>query len=87
VVLLADLADEDLVEARVGVGPHCLDVLLGVVPAGDGVGHLLLADQLRGLLEVVWSGQHLGRRAGQQLGRPQPADGLDRPIPVRSSRP
>src|ERR671920_37509 len=44
-LVLADLADVDLVEAGVEVLPEALQMPLRVGPAGDRLGHLVLGDQ------------------------------------------
>src|SRR5919112_1210327 len=75
-LVVADLADVDLVEAGVGVLAEALQMPFRVGPAGDHLGQLLLGDQLRGLLEVAGQGQLLGQLAGHQGVGPQLEGGL-----------
>src|SRR4051812_35844311 len=64
------LVDVDVVEARLLVLADLLEDRLGVGAAGDALGHVVLGDRLRGLLEVLGQGELLAERARQAAVRP-----------------
>ena len=84
VVVGADLADVDLVEAGVDDLLDRGDVLVGIGAAGERVGDLLLGDERRRLLEVARRGQHLRELALERLVGPQPVRRAHALVAVRA---
>src|SRR5204862_2631172 len=70
VLVRTDLVDRDMVVARVGELPDDVHVLLRIGAARDELRDVLLADVLRGLLEVSGERKLLSELAGDRDDRP-----------------
>src|SRR5919199_1839718 len=77
-LVVADLVHEHVVVAGVHELPELGEVRLGVGPAGHQLGHHVLGDGPRGLLEVLWQRQLLAELARDRHVRPHLQGGLAR---------